>query len=153
MLGELSGVWWELLALGFIGGIVSGSFGVGSGIIFIPALVLLFPMSQHSAQGTALAVMVPMALLGAFRYWHEPDIEVNMALVGLLVAGSLGGVLIGTEIAANVQSHWLRKGFAVFMVVVAMRMFFMPAKTAASGADPSSPSQTISATQRSPSDD
>ncbi len=77
MLGELSGFWWVLLALGFVGGIFSGTFGVGSGIIFIPALVLILSLPQHSAQGTALAVMVPMALLGAFRYWKDPTIDVR----------------------------------------------------------------------------
>jgi uncharacterized membrane protein YfcA len=153
MLGEFSGVWLALLTLGFVGGVISGSFGVGSGIIFIPALVLLFSTSQHSAQGTALAVMAPMALLGAFRYWHNPDVEVNMVLVALLVGGSLVGVLVGTEIAPRVQGHWLRKAFAIFMVIVAVRMFFMPAKASGSDADPSDPPRTNSTLEESHGDD
>ena len=153
MLGEFSSVWWALLALGFIGGVISGSFGVGSGIIFVPVLVLFLSMSQHSAQGTALAVMAPMALLGAFRYWHDPNAEVNMVLVALLVAGSLVGVLVGTEIAPRVEGHWLRKAFAIFMVVVAVRMFFMPAKATGSNAESLSPPQTNSVAEASHSDD
>ncbi len=153
MAGDISGFWWALLAVGFVGGIASGTFGVGSGIIFIPALVLLFPMSQHSAQGTALAVMVPMALLGAFRYWKSPDIDINLGLVALLVAGSLGGVLIGTEIAQRVDGHWLRKGFAVFMVIVAMRMFFMPPKKTDSSEGPGDSQAAITLIETSETND
>lgn len=130
MLEQISNLWWAFLLLGFVGGIVSGALGVGSGIIFIPILVVAFLVPQKAAQGTALAVMVPMALLGAVRYWHNPDIEIDMKLVGLLAIGSLAGVLIGTEIAYHLPGHWLRKIFAVFMVVVAVRMFFMSPRPA-----------------------
>lgn len=145
MVEHLSEWWWALVLLGFVGGIVSGALGVGSGIVFIPILVLAFGLSQKASQGTALAVMVPMALLGALRYWRNPDIDVNMHLVALLVGGSLVGVLIGTEIAYHLPGHWLRKAFAVFMVVVAVRMFSMPAKP--TGSKPPSPEQTQSSVE------
>ncbi len=126
MVEQLHTFWWVFVLLGFGGGIVSGSLGVGSGIIFIPVLAIYFLVPQKAAQGTALAVMVPMALLGAFRYWRNPAIDVSMSLVALLVIGALGGVLVGTEIANHLPGHWLRKAFAVFMVVAAVRMFTMP---------------------------
>jgi len=152
MLGELSGVGLvlALVALGFVGGVISGSFGVGSGIIFIPALGILLTMQQHSAQGTALAVMAPMALLGAIRYWHDPTIEIDLSLVALLVVGSLAGVLVGSEIAPKVQGQWLRKGFAIFMVLVAVRMFTMSGKPGNSNAGTPNPSQTDTVTEESP---
>ena len=125
MLEQISSLWWAFVLLGFVGGVVSGALGVGSGIIFIPILVTVFLVPQKAAQGTALAVMVPMALLGAIRYWYNPDIHVNINLVALLAVGSLAGVLLGTEIAYHLPGHWLRKIFAVFMVVVAVRMFLM----------------------------
>ena len=128
MVEHLSSVWWVLVVLGFVGGIVCGALGVGSGIIFVPALVIAFAVPQKGAQGVALAVMVPMALLGAFRYWRNPDIDVDLNLVALLVVGALGGVLIGTEIAIHLPAHWLRKAFAVLMVVAAVRMFTMGPK-------------------------
>ena len=126
MLDQIPNVWWVLVLLGLAGGIVAGSLGVGGGIIFVPVLVIVFLLPQKAAQGTALAVMVPMALLGAIRYWRNPAIDVNLTLVALLAVGALIGVLIGTEIANQLPGHWLRKAFAVLMIAAAARMFFMP---------------------------
>jgi hypothetical protein len=123
--------------LGVAGGVLSGALGVGSGIVFVPMLASVFLLPQKSAQGTALAVMVPMALLGAIRYWHNPEIEINMVIVALIVFGALGGVLIGTTVAEHVPGHWLKKAFAVFMVIVAVRMFTMSPKRSPSGGDKS----------------
>ncbi len=114
MLGQLPNLWWALVLVGLAAGIISGALGVGSGIVFVPLLVMIFALAQKSAQGTALAVMVPMALLGAFRYWHNPDIEINMSIVAVLTVGALVGALIGTELAVRIEAHWLRKAFAVF---------------------------------------
>jgi uncharacterized membrane protein YfcA len=125
-LSQLSNPWWMFVILGIAGGVLSGALGIGSGIVFIPILASVFLLPQKSAQGTTLAVMVPMALLGAIRYWHNPSIEINMTMVALLVAGALGGVLIGTTIMERIPGHYLRKAFAVFLVIVAVRMFVMP---------------------------
>ena len=137
MLAQLSNPWWTFVILGLAGGVISGALGVGSGIVFVPILVSVFMLPQKSAQGTALAVMVPMALLGAIRYWHNPSIEINMVMVAFLVLGALGGVLVGTAVIEHVPGHWLRKVFAVFMVVVAVRMFMMPPKRGPARADQS----------------
>lgn len=128
MLEQLSNPWWTFVLLGTGAGILSGALGVGSGIVFVPALVAVFLLPQKSAQGTALAVMVPMAALGALRYWHNPDVNINPALVALLVAGALVGVVAGTELAERLPGGWLRKAFAVFMVIVAVRMFMVSPK-------------------------
>jgi len=120
--------WWILILVGVGAGVVSGALGVGSGIIFVPVLVAVFAIPQKSAQGTSLAVIVPMALLGAVRYWHHPDIEISPAVVGLLAAGALAGVLVGTELAARVPAVWLRRAFAVFMLIVAARMLLVTPK-------------------------
>ena len=125
-LSQLSNPWWMFVILGIASGVLSGALGVGSGIVFIPILASVFLLPQKSAQGTTLAVMVPMALLGAIRYWHNPSIEINMTMVALIVTGALGGVLIGTTIMEHIPGHYLRKAFAVFLVIVAVRMFVMP---------------------------
>jgi len=123
MLALLSDQWWALILLGVFAGVVSGTLGLGSGIVVIPALVLLCNVEQKAAQGTALAVMVPMAMLGAVRYWRNPEIEMNMAVILLIVLGAMGGVLAGTELAGRLPGQTLRKVFAIFLVVVAVRMF------------------------------
>ncbi|MHC4227024.1 MAG: TSUP family transporter, partial [Planctomycetota bacterium] len=68
-------------------------------------------------------LMVPMALLGAFRYWKNPQIEVSLAIVALVVLGALPGVLAGTELAIRLPSHALRKIFAIVLAIVAVKMF------------------------------
>jgi uncharacterized membrane protein YfcA len=120
--------WWALILLGVLAGIVSGTLGLGSGIVVIPVLVLLFGFGQKSAQGTALAVMVPMTLVGALRYWKNPEIDMSLTIILLIVLGALVGVLAGTELACRLPNQVLRKVFAIFLVVVAVRMFIASPK-------------------------
>jgi len=123
MVGQLSNCWWVFILLGICAGIISGALGLGSGTVLVPGLVLLCACEQKSAQGTALAVMVPMALVGALRYWKNPQVEMNVAVVGLIICGALVGTLAGTELAARLPSHTLRKVFAIFLAIVAVRMY------------------------------
>ncbi len=123
MIGQLSNPWWVFVILGICAGVVSGALGLGGGTILVPTLVLLCSFGQKSAQGMALAVMVPMALVGALRYWKNPEIEINTVIVGLIICGALAGVLVGTELAGRLPSHTLRKVFAIFLAIVAVKMF------------------------------
>ena len=113
-----------LLMIGLVGGVVSATLGVGSGIILVPALVLMIGLPQKSAQGTVLAVMVPMALMGASRYIANPDIEVNMLRVVLLALGAVVGAFLGAAVASRLPGHVLRRIFACFLLVVAARMLW-----------------------------
>ena len=128
MIVQLSNPWWAFVVLGVCAGILSGALGLGSGIILVPTLVLLCSFEQKSAQGMALAVMVPMALVGALRYWRNPEIEMNAVVIGLIILGSLVGALAGTELASRLPGHVLRKIFAVILIIVAVRMFMAPAR-------------------------
>lgn len=123
MVAQLSNCWWIFILLGLFAGVASGTLGLGSGAIVVPTLVLALGFQQKAAQGTALAVMVPMALLGALRYWKNPEIEMNLTVIILIVLGSIGGVLVGTELAVRLPNAALRKIFAVFLAIVAVKMF------------------------------
>lgn len=129
MIGWLSNPWWVFISLGVCAGILSGALGLGSGTILVPTLVLLCGFMQKSAQGMALAVMVPMALLGAFRYWKNPQIDMNAVVIGLIICGALVGVLAGTELASRLPDHILRKVFAIFLIIIATKMLFSSSKT------------------------
>lgn len=120
---SLPGEWWGFVILGVCAGIVSGTLGVGSGTVIIPALVLLWGFGQKSAQGMSLAIMVPMALIGAIRYWRNPQVEFHGLVIALIVLGAVAGTMVGTELAARLPAGILRKTFAVFLVIVAVRMF------------------------------
>ena len=123
MIGQLSNPWWVFVVLGVCAGVLSGALGIGAGIILVPTLVLVCSFGQKSAQGMSLAVMVPMALLGALRYWKNPQIEMNAVVIGLIICGALAGTLAGTELAGRLPNHILGKVFAVVMVIAAVILF------------------------------
>ncbi len=121
--------WWLYIVIGLCCGIFGASFGVGSGIILVPVLAILFSFSQKSAQGMSLAVMVPLALMGAWRYYQNPEIEIDLMVVLYLAIGAVIGAFIGSKVAAALPGHLLRKLFAVFLIAAAVKMlFFSPAK-------------------------
>lgn len=120
--------WHWLVLIGISGGILSGTLGVGSGILFIPALVLVMSFPQKIAQGTCLAVMVPMALMGAIRYKMDPAIQINMMVVLLLAVSAVIGAFAGVEIAGRVPGNVLRKIFACLIIIAALKMLFVPAR-------------------------
>ena len=113
-----------LVILGMVTGVISGALGVGSGIIFIPALVLILGASQKVAQGTSLAVMVAMALMGAIRYYMNPEIKLQMPVILILAVAAVVGANIGSSLAFVLPGAVLRKCFAVFVILVGVRMLF-----------------------------
>ena len=135
MLSQLSNPWWVFVVLGIGAGIVGGALGLGGGTIIVPTLVLVCSYGQKSAQGTALAVMVPMALVGALRYWKNPAIEMHALPVGLIICGALLGVLLGTELASRLPAHILKKIFAAVLVIVAIKIFMTSSKPRRAGLD------------------
>ena len=144
---ELASSWWLLLLVGVVAGALSGCLGVGSGIIVVPALVLLLACPQKSAQGMALALMVPMAAMGVYQYARTPGVQLQWAPVLLLIAGAAFGVLVGTRLMARVPDAWLQRAFAIFLVVVAMRMLWTGAAKKATPGVPS-PASEIQAPPR-----
>ncbi len=125
----LASPWWTLVLLGTCAGLLSGALGVGSGTVLIPGLVLVLLLPQKVAQGTALAVMVPMVLVGAIRYKMNPEIEISTLYVGLLAAGAVVGALLGVELAQHLSGDLLRKVFAIFIVIVGVRMLWTAPRT------------------------
>jgi uncharacterized membrane protein YfcA len=105
------------LALGFAAGALSGMFGVGGGILFVPTLVLVFGLSQLSGQATSLAAMIPVVAVGAWRQHQQANVDWRAAaVVGLASAvGVAGGALLADALAEEV----LRYLFAGLLVVVA----------------------------------
>lgn len=127
MIGQLTNPW-IFIVLGIFAGLMGGALGLGGGTIIVPTLVLICGFTQKSAQGMALAVMVPMALVGALQYWRNPEIEIKALPVGLIICGALIGVLIGAELASRLPGHILKKIFAAVLVMLAIRMFITSAK-------------------------
>lgn len=109
------------LIVGLIGGIVSGAFGIGGGTIMVPVFVLLFGLTQHQAQGTALAVMLPpVFILAVLRYYWAGSVKVQMAV--FVALGFLLGALLGAHFVQNVPDAHLRRAFGIFLAVIGIRM-------------------------------
>ncbi|MEI6758282.1 MAG: sulfite exporter TauE/SafE family protein [Chlorobium sp.] len=115
-----------LLSIGIIAGLLAGIFGVGGGIIIVPALVLIFGMTQHSAIATSLmALLLPVGILGVIEYYHAGKISTENIWFGLVIAAGLfGGAFFGAKIAIHLSSDILRKCFAVFIGIVALHLWF-----------------------------
>ena len=115
-----------LLAVGVAAGLLSGLFGVGGGIIIVPALALLFGMTQQSAIATSLmALLLPVGLLGVMEYYRAVKISGENIWIGLVIAAGLfGGAYFGAKIATHLSGEILRKAFAVFMGIVAFHLWF-----------------------------
>jgi len=114
------------ILIGVMAGILSGFFGIGGGILIVPALVLLFGYSQHAANGTSLvALLLPVGLLGALTYFRAGKISGDNFKMGLLIAlGMFLGSIVGSFFAISTPEGILRKGFAIFLMVVGVRLFF-----------------------------
>jgi uncharacterized membrane protein YfcA len=112
--------------IGIAAGLLSGMFGVGGGIIIVPALVLILGMSQHSATATSLvALLLPVGILGIMEYYKAGKISVENIWIGLIIAAGLfAGAYFGAKIAGTLSGEFLRKAFAVFIGIVAFRLWF-----------------------------
>ncbi|MDD5530268.1 MAG: sulfite exporter TauE/SafE family protein [bacterium] len=111
------------IALGLITGIISGLLGIGGGIIVIPALVYIFKMSQHQAQGTTLAFLVlPIGLLAALVYYKQGYVDIKAAM--FICIGFFIGGLFGAKMAIGIPDIVLRKIFAVALLLTSVKMFF-----------------------------
>jgi uncharacterized membrane protein YfcA len=109
-----------LVVLGSVAGASSGLLGIGGGIIMVPVLVVAFAYSQQMSQGTALSVMIPTALMGAFTYASAH--KVNWAAAVFILVGSIVGARYGATLALVLPKEVLRTVFALLMVGVAVRM-------------------------------
>lgn len=112
-----------LVLLGVIAGLLSGLIGIGGGVIIVPALVLLFGFSQHQAQGTTLALLIPpIGILAAWSYYRQGNVNIEAAL--FIVIGFLAGSLFGARMAADLSDVMLKKVFGVCLFLIAVRMLF-----------------------------
>lgn len=110
-----------LAIIGLIAGIFSGSLGVGGAIIVIPALVFFLGLSQHQAQGTSLAFMIPpVTLLAVINYWKQGYVNWKFALILALMF--FIGAYIGSTISVNIPEKILKKLFGALLLFVAMKM-------------------------------
>jgi hypothetical protein len=110
-----------LIVAGILAGIAGGLFGVGGGIIVIPMLIYVFGLTQHEAQGTSLAfLLAPIGILAFMNYYKAG--HVNIKYAAILAATFIIGSYFGSKWAIKIPSDIMKKVFAVFMIIVGIKM-------------------------------
>jgi uncharacterized membrane protein YfcA len=111
------------LAIGLVAGVFAGMFGIGGGLIIVPALVFLMGFKELEAIGTSLAALIPpVGLLGAFEYYRNGHINIKVAL--LIAAGLAVGALFGAKIMIGLPPSLIRRLYGTFLLLIAARMLF-----------------------------
>jgi uncharacterized membrane protein YfcA len=110
-----------LLAIGSAAGILAGFFGIGGGVVIIPALIYILGFSQHRATGTTLAVLLPPIGIGAFiEYYRNNNVDLKAALI--IAAAAIIGGWIGSIYANRLSGPVLRLAFGILMMVLSIYM-------------------------------
>ena len=109
--------------IGLAAGVLSGLLGLGGAIVIIPALVMFLGFSQQMAQGTTLIMMVlPVGALAAWQYYQQGFVDIKTALV-LAVMFFIGGYF-GAKFATHIPQETMKKGFAIVLMLIAVKMWF-----------------------------
>lgn len=112
-----------LVVIGVLGGIAAGLFGVGGGIVVVPALIYWAGFSQHRATGTSLAVLLPpIGLAAVLEYYRHGNVDIRAACI--LAATMFAGAWVGAFFANKISGPQLRLTFGVFMVVVGVYLVY-----------------------------
>jgi uncharacterized membrane protein YfcA len=113
----------SLILIGIVTGVMAGMLGIGGAIIMIPALVFLLGISQQTAQGTSLAVMLPpIGIIAAYNYYKAGQVNIKFAIV--LAIFFLFGSYFGSKLALNLPQVVLKKIFGILLLLVAAKMLF-----------------------------
>jgi uncharacterized membrane protein YfcA len=111
------------VALGLAAGALSGLIGIGGGVIIVPALVFLFHFTQHRAEGTTLAMLIPpVGLLAVMPYYRNGYVDIRVA--GLICLGFVFGGWAGGHFANSLSTTTLQRVFGVTLLMIGARMLW-----------------------------
>lgn len=109
------------ITLGVLTGILAGFFGVGGGIIMVPALIYFFPFTQYQAQGISLTAMLfPVGILGAYAYHKANPFPIKPAM--WIALGIFFGAYLGSLWAQQISPKGLKSAFAILLVLSGLKM-------------------------------
>lgn len=110
------------LTTGLLAGVLSGIFGIGGGLLIVPALIFFGKMSQRTAVGTSLgALLLPVGALGVYAYWKAGNVDAKAAM--WIALGMFLGAYGGATLALLVNESILKRAFAVLLAMVAVRLW------------------------------
>lgn len=110
------------LGIGLAAGVFAGLFGIGGGIVIVPALVFFGGFATKAALGTSLgALLLPVGILGAYEYYHNGNLDVRASL--LIGLGIVFGAWAGARLAQVTPPLALQRMFAIFVAILAIRLW------------------------------
>jgi uncharacterized membrane protein YfcA len=110
----------QLVAIGLVGGVLSGLLGVGGGIVMVPLLVLWARYGQRDAHAISLGAIIPISIAGIATYGVAGEVRIVPALA--LAVGSVAGARVGAMLLARIDERLLKSVFGAFLVAVAVLM-------------------------------
>jgi uncharacterized membrane protein YfcA len=138
----------KMVALGLTAGVLGGMFGIGGGLIMVPALVLIFGLDLKTATGTSLlAQLLPVGSLAVLEYWRRGEVQI---VSGLWVAlGLLGGAFLGARLTGMLPAAEVKRAYGIFLIAVGVYfLLWNPAKLAARKPATPAASSSVEDTQR-----
>ncbi|MBL7692950.1 MAG: sulfite exporter TauE/SafE family protein [Flavipsychrobacter sp.] len=112
-----------LLLLGVAAGMLSSMVGIGGGILIVPVLVYYFAMSQKTAQGTSLALLLPpVGIFAVINYYKAGFVDLKVA--GVLIVAFVAGSFLGSKIVLDLPENIIKKVFGVFLLLVSLKYLF-----------------------------
>ena len=110
------------IIIGLAAGVLSGLFGIGGGVVIVPALLFFAGMTPLAATGTSLgALLLPVGALGAWAYYQTGNLDIRAA--ALVAVGLFFGAYFGARIAQELTPVQLKRAFAIFLVLIAVRIW------------------------------
>ncbi len=106
-----------MLGLGLVAGVLGGMFGIGGGLVIVPALVLLVGLDQKTATGTSLfALMWPVGVLGVVEYWRRGQMRFDCG--AWIAVGLVVGILVGAKLTAPLSPATMKRMYGLFLIVI-----------------------------------
>ncbi len=110
------------IGIGLFAGVLSGVFGIGGGVVIVPALIYFARLAPIAATGTSLgALLLPVGALGAWEYYRRGNLNITASL--WIAAGLVVGVFLGAKLAHMLSPQMLRRSFAVFLALVSIKVW------------------------------
>lgn len=109
-------------AIGVVAGLLGGAFGIGGGIVMVPAFLLLLKHPIHTAIGTSMMVVIPISIAGALRHYTLNNVYLPIVLWAGI--GGIAGAILGASIIEHVPALYVKRMFALFLIYSAIRLWF-----------------------------
>ncbi len=116
--------WGLVVLVGLVGGLFSGLLGIGGGIVMVPLLTMVAGLSQRDAHAVSLAAIIPISLAGIAVYaWAD---KIAYPEAAALAVGAIAGSQVGAGLLVRVDERYLKAGFGVFLLIVAVSVALSP---------------------------